>query len=238
MHVNNVQPDTMTNASVYQLMPRLPVCFDNMLIYIKFYRMIETQQWRITIGAFAGGRSLPPTSRNTTSGINTSTTMISPRSLYGVATERLCLYCYIIIIVCMLLLRSGNVELNPGREPPKSCSIPLTTVTSNIVTDNDNVPVVQSLPEFVSSNGVVNTDSESPIPKLKPVIEKMSTSQKWEKYKININKRRRRSKYRCNPSSIKAKRREAYKSNPLPVRERVKQAYKLNPSPVKESIQV
>ena len=124
--------------------------------------------------------------------------------MYGVAIRGLILYTYIIIIVCMLLLRSGNVELNPGpvnckrcqnclnetvpimlkvcacgyvfhkkthREPPKCRSIPLTTVTSNVVTDNDDVPVVQSQPEFVSSNLVVETDivndSESPIPESK-----------------------------------------------------------------------
>ena len=230
--------------------------------------MIEHQQWRVKIGAFAGGRSLPPTSRNTTSGFKTSST-ISPRSLYGVAIRGLILYSYIIIIVYMLLLRSGNVELNPGpvnckscpkclnetvpiklkvctcgyvfhkkthREPPKCRSIPLTTVMANIMTDIDDVPIVQSQPKFVPPNVVINTDtvddSESPIPESKPSIEKMSTSQKWEKYKVNINKKRR-SKYRCNPSPVKAKQREAYKNNPLPVRERVKQAYKLNPSPIK-----
>ena len=71
------------------------------------------------------------------------------------------------------------------REPPKCRSIPLTTVTSNIITDIDDAPVAQSQPEFVSSNVVINTDtvddSESPIPESKPSIEKMSTSQKWEK---------------------------------------------------------
>ena len=179
--------------------------------------MIEHQQWRVKIqvGAFAGGRSLPPTSRNTTSGFKTSST-ISPRSLYGVAIRGLILYSYIIIIVYMLLLRSGNVELNPGpvnckscpkclnetvpiklkvctcgyvfhkkthsyREPPKCRSIPLTTVTSNIMTDIHDVPVVQSQPEFVPSNVVINSDtctvddSESPIPESKPSIEKMSS---------------------------------------------------------------
>ena len=208
--------------------------------------MIENQQRRIKIGTFAGGRSLPPTSRSTTSGINTLSTMISPRSLYSVAIERLCLYCYIIIIAYTILLYSGNVELNPGPNNCKKCLnyldeiVPiklkvctcgmfsikehieshkslLTTVTSNIVTDNGDVPIVQSQPKFVSSNVVVNTESESSIPKSKPVIEKMSTSQKWEKHKININKRR--SKYRCNPSPIKAKIREAYNSNPWSVRE-------------------
>ena len=43
---------------------------------------------------------------------------------------------------------------------------------SNIVTDNDDVPVVQSQPEFVSSNVAINIDtvddSESPIPESKP----------------------------------------------------------------------
>ena len=61
------------------------------------------------------------------------------------------------------------------------------------MTDIDDVPVVQSQPEFVSSNVVINSDtvddSESPIPESKPPIEKMSTSQKWEKYKVNINKK-------------------------------------------------
>ena len=126
----------------------------------------------------------------------------------------------------MLLLRSGNVELNPGpvnckrcpnclnetvpiklkvcacgyvfhkkthREPPKCRSIPLTTVTSNVVTDNDDVPVVQSQPEFVSSNLVVETDivndSESPIPESKPLIEKMGTSHKWESIKSILTKK-------------------------------------------------
>ena len=46
------------------------------------------------------------------------------------------------------------------------------TVMSNIVTDNDDVPVVQSQPEFVSSNVAINIDtvddSESPIPESKP----------------------------------------------------------------------
>ena len=98
--------------------------------------------------------------------------MISPGNLYGVAIRGLILYSYIIIIIYMLLLRSGNVELNPGpvnckscpkclnetvaiklkvctcgyvfhkktyREPPKCRSIPLTTVTSNIMTDIDDV---------------------------------------------------------------------------------------------------
>ena len=60
----------------------------------------------------------------------------------------------------------------------------------------------------------------------------LSTSQKWEKYKANINTRRR-NKYRCNPSPVKAKIREAYRCNPSPIKKRVNQAYKLNPSPVK-----
>ena len=81
------------------------------------------------------------------------------------------------------------------REPLKCDSIPLTSVMANIVTDNDDVPVVRSKSEFASSNVVTNTDivddSESPIPELKPSIEKMSTSQKWEKYKVNIDKKRR-----------------------------------------------
>ena len=74
--------------------------------------MIENQQWRVKIGAYAGGRSLPPTSRNISNGFTLSST-ISSRSLYGVAIRGLILYTNIIIIVYMLLIRSGNVELNP-----------------------------------------------------------------------------------------------------------------------------
>ena len=80
--------------------------------------MITIQQWRISIGTFAGGKSsTPPASRY--SGVKISTTYTTTRSWYGVVNSRLCTFSLFIIIV--MLITSGDVELNPGPVNCKTC---------------------------------------------------------------------------------------------------------------------
>ena len=77
--------------------------------------MIEIWQWRMTIGCFAGGGASTPTTR----GIRTMVTF--PRSWYGITFTGLLLCTYSLIVVAILLLCSGNVELNPGPVNCKTC---------------------------------------------------------------------------------------------------------------------
>ena len=80
--------------------------------------MITIQQWRISIGAFAGGKSsTPPASRY--GGMKISTMYTTTRSWYGVVNSRLCTFSLLIIIVMLII--SGDVELNPGPVNCKTC---------------------------------------------------------------------------------------------------------------------
>jgi len=119
------------------------------------------------------------------------------------------------------------------RQPPKCDSIPIATlkfVTSHeeVVTDSDPVCSVE-----VQSQPIVTS--------------KPGTSQKWKKYKDNINKKRREKYmlnsqpakthfyklYHKNPELSKSQKRVSYNLNPSPIKERTRQNYSLNPSPVK-----
>ena len=250
--------------------------------------MITTQQWRVCIGAFAGGKSsTPPAPRY--GGMEISTTHTTTRSWYGVVNSGLCSFSLLIII--MLLICSGNVELNPGPVNCKTCPRCLTEtvpirlkvctcgyvfhkkshrqppnhlaasqpITSSVEVVTDGNPTlsdqVQSQPiggdePVASCVDVVNdtvTDGDTvPIVQVQsqPVA---STSLKWQKYKANINKKRR-DKYRLNslpertrayklyhkhPELHKSRKRVSYNFNPSPVKKRVRQTYFLNPLPVK-----
>ena len=80
--------------------------------------MITTQQWRISIGAFARGKSSTlPASRY--GGTKISTTHTLTRSWYDVVNSRLCTFSLFIIIVMLII--SGNVEVNPGPINCKTC---------------------------------------------------------------------------------------------------------------------
>jgi len=172
--------------------------------------MITTEQWRLSIDSFAGGkRSTPATSSDA---VEIRTTCTTPRGWSTCIGGLLLLSSYSLCLIMMLLMCSGNVELNPGpknckkcpnclteivpiklkvctcgctfhpkshRQPPKCNSIPIATLKlvtphEEVVTDSDLVPSVE-----VQSQPIVTT--------------KPGTSQKWEKYKDNINKKRRKN---------------------------------------------
>ena len=80
--------------------------------------MITVQQWRISIGAFAGGKSGTP-SASRYGGMKISTTHTTTSSWYGVVNNRLCTFTLFIIIVMLII--SGYVELNPGLVNCKTC---------------------------------------------------------------------------------------------------------------------
>ena len=61
--------------------------------YKIYTTMITTQQWRVSIGAFAGGKSSTP-SASRYGGMKISTTHTTTRSWYGVGNSRLCTICY------------------------------------------------------------------------------------------------------------------------------------------------
>ena len=77
--------------------------------------MIKTQQWRISIGVFARGKSSTP-SASRYGGMKISTTHTTTRSWYGVVNSRL--YTFRIIVMLMI---SGDVELNLGPVNCKTC---------------------------------------------------------------------------------------------------------------------
>ena len=82
--------------------------------------MIHLEQWRATIGSFAGGKTsihIPATFRD----VRTRTMVTTPRSWYGITIGVLLLCSYSIITLVLLL--SGDVELNPGPVNCKTCPI-------------------------------------------------------------------------------------------------------------------
>ena len=80
--------------------------------------MKTTQQWRISIGVFAGGKSSTPSAFRY-GGMKISTTHTTTKSWYGVVNSRLCIFSLFIIIVMLII--SGDVELNPGPVNCKTC---------------------------------------------------------------------------------------------------------------------
>ena len=70
--------------------------------------MIGVEQWRSSIGAFAGGGRRIKSSME-----SVSSTLNIPGSWYGVDIGGLLLCSYSLFIITILLLCSGNVELNP-----------------------------------------------------------------------------------------------------------------------------
>ena len=254
--------------------------------------MITTQQWRAFIDTFAGGRSArctPDTSRDCVN----ITPCITPRSWYGVIIGRLllCSYSISLFVIVMLLVCSGNVEINPEpvnckkcpaclietvpiklkvctcghifhkkscRQPPKNATSQPLTSHVEVVTDSDIDPV-QSQPvvsKTVASDTEVVTDpitvtDGDPVSivevQSQPVIGKSVISQKWERYKKDINNSRREKYktnseaakshsyklYHQNPELFKTKKQVSYNFNPSPVKERVRKTYRFNSSPVK-----
>ena len=90
--------------------------------------MITTQQWRVSIGAFAGGKSSTP-SASRYGGMKISTTHTTTRSWYGVVNSSwLCTFSLFVIIV--MLIMSGDIELNPGPVNCKTCPRCLTETVS------------------------------------------------------------------------------------------------------------
>ena len=79
-----------------------------------------------------------------------------------------------------------------------------------------SIPIATSQP--VSSCVEVVTDSDPVQIQSQPVASKLGASQKWEKYKTGINKRRR-EKYKSTPSVFKTRSMLNYS----PVRKRTRQ---------------
>ena len=158
--------------------------------------MITIQQWRATIGQFAGGRKFIPSDS-----VNVNTPTTHTRSEYGV--DIILLQCiYTVIVIAILLLCSGNVELNPGPTNCKECpkcldkTVPIklkTCIYGYIFHSKSHRQppkchsgtIVNSQPVTCHVEGVTDGDP-IPIVQSQPVtnIGKGSvTSHKWEKYK-------------------------------------------------------
>ena len=80
--------------------------------------MIDTQQWRAAIDAFASGkRSIPATSRDNKDVVKT-TTITSSRSMVCTGLLLLCSYSLFTIAILLVI---GGVETNPGPVNCKKC---------------------------------------------------------------------------------------------------------------------
>ena len=146
--------------------------------------MIPTEQWRITIGSFAGGKtSIPATFRD----VRTRTMVNTPRSWYGITFGGLYIFLCIYSLITLVLLLSGDVELNPGPVNCKTCpdclcqKVPIKLKVCNCgyifhKKSHRQPPRYHSIPvancKHVTLEVVTNSDPVPPIVQSQPVITK------------------------------------------------------------------